>query len=292
MVLSQISVMAGRLSGCRGVRMKPFALSLCLFSLAFARPASALDERYPAYEPQPDLAGEVTIAAAPAPQSLMILWPEGFRMLQPGVAVIAARGDNAGTVTVRAAVEALAVLVHKDNPLACLPLSALREIYTAENPHWGAAGATGAWAAAPVMRFVREEGSSDNEFFKERVLGGASFAPGAEMVGRASQLLRKLEAAPGGIGYAPAGYRNENLRPLKLSDGADCMAPTMMNAWRADYPLARIVNLRGSAGEPSRSFFAYVLSQAGQHDATIAGHFPLPYVFAAEERKKLGLDRR
>lgn len=270
--------------------MKTFAISLGLISLVLVRSASALDERYPAYEPRPGLAGEVTIAAAPAPQSLMVLWPESFRMLQPGVTVVGTRADIAGSVTIRAAVEALAVLVHKENPLACLPLSALKEIYTAENPHWGTFGATGAWAAVPVLRFVREEGSSDNEFFEEKVLGGASLAPGAEAVAKASHLLRELETTTGGIGYAPAGYRSESLRPLKLSDGGDCMAPTMMNAWRGDYPLARIVNLRGSTGEPSRSFFAYVLSQAGQHDATIAGHFPLPYIFAAEERKKLGLD--
>ena len=273
--------------------MKTSRIFLVLLSFSALSPAHALDERYAPYEPHTELSGTMEIAAAPAPRSLMLLWTESFRMLQPDVAVVEVppgMGPGMGKVKIRAAVETLAILVHKDNPLDCLPLSKLKAIYTSENPVWGDAGATGEWAAKPVTRFIREPGASDNDFFAAKVLAGAGFPGNAETIARATALLRKLQATPTGIGYAPAGYRGENVRPLKLSDGGGCAAPSVSSAQRATYPLARIVHVEGPEGEPARAFFDYVLSSQGQHDATIAGHYPLPFVFAIEERKKLHLD--
>lgn len=269
--------------------MKTSRIFLGLLSFSALSPAHALDERYPPYEPHTELSGTAEVAGAPAPRSLMLLWTESFRMLQPDVSLVEVQ-PGGGKVKIRAAVETLAILVHKDNPLDCLPLSKLRTIYTSENPVWGDAGAAGEWAAKPVKRFVREPGASDNEFFAEKVLDGTGFPENAETVARATLLLRRLQATPTGIGYAPAGYRGENVRPLKLSDGGDCAAPSVSSAQRATYPLARPVHVEGPEGEPARAFFDYVVSSQGQHDATIAGHYPLPYVFAVEERKKLRLD--
>ncbi|ABS61670.1 ABC-type phosphate transport system periplasmic component-like protein [Parvibaculum lavamentivorans DS-1] len=269
--------------------MKQHAALFVLFSAALLSPAHALDERYPSYKPYTELSGRVEIAGAPAPRSLMLLWTESFRMLQPDVSLVETEPGR-GEVKIRAAMQTLAILVHKDNPLDCLPLSKLRAVYANENPVWGDAGATGEWAARPVERFVREPGSSDNGFFAEKVLGGAALPANAETVTRATRLLRALQSRPGGIGYAPAGYRGENVRPLKISDGGDCAAPSIASVQRAVYPLARLVHLEGPASEAGRAFFDYVLSSEGQHDATIAGFYPLPWIFAVEERTKLGLD--
>lgn len=271
--------------------MKTSAVLLGLLSITFAQPAHALDERYPLYEPRSGLSGSVEVAGESVPRSLMLVWEEGFRTVQSGVTLVeTGEGEAAGTVKIRAAVETLAVLVHRDNPLQCLPLSAVKEIYTAENPLWGDVGGTGEWQAMPVTRFIREADTSDTVFFASKVLGKEAFAGGTTTLTRASALLRALEASPGGIAYAPAGYRAEGVRPLRISDGGDCAAPTVANAHGAAYPLARIVHLEAPAGEASRAFFDYVLSREGQHDASITGHYPLPYVFAAEERRKLGLD--
>ena len=109
-------------------------------------------------------------------------------------------------------------------------------------------------------------------------------------VARYSDLLDRIAAAPDGIGYAPAGYRGDGVKALQVSNGGECAAPSASAAYRAEYPLARFVRLEGTKNDVSLAFFDYVLSQQGQRDAVIAGFYSLPFVYAEEERKKLGLD--
>lgn len=253
---------------------------IVLLAFLFASPAYAVDERYPVYAARPGLAGEAHVEGAPAPASLMALWPESFRMAQPGVALRI--GAPQGGVRVKAAVEAVAVLVNAENPLTCIFLEDLYRLYTDENPKWK--------DGAPAMPLAREVQPGEGDFFAETVLRGAPFAPGVARVARYSALLDVVAAVPGAIGYAPAGYRGTGVKALQVSGGGDCVAPSAASAWRAEYPLARFVHLRGGDGEADKAFFGYVLSQAGQRDAVIAGFYPLPYVFAVEEREKLGLD--
>lgn len=256
------------------------AILLAFLSLSALSPAYAVDERYPDYAVRPGLTGEAPVEDAPAPASLMLLWPESFRLLQPGVTL--RTGPVEGGVTVKAAVEAVAVLVHAENPLTCIPLEELNRLYTEENPKWE--------SGVPAVPLAREAGPGEGDFFAEAVLRGAPFAPGVMQVARYSTLLGRIAAAPGAIGYAPAGYRGDGVKALQVSDGGECVAPGVANAWRAAYPLARFVHLRAGESEVGKAFLDYVLSQAGQRDAVIAGFYSLPYVFAAEERRKLGLD--
>lgn len=264
--------------------MKRHVLLIALLSCTALSPAHAVDERYPDYEPRSGLAGEVEVAGAPAPSSLMLLWPESFRMLQPDVAVrTGAAGEG---VKIKTAVEAVAILVNDENTLTCISLETLKTLYTEENPDWAMAGG----AAAPVVALAREAEAGEGDFFAEAVMGGVPFASGVERVSRYSDLLDEIAATPGGIGYAPAGYRGDGVKALQLSDGGECAPPSAAAVYRAEYPLARFVYLQGGDGEAGKSFFDYVLSQAGQRDAVIAGFYSLPFTFAAEERKKLGLD--
>lgn len=155
------------------------AILLTFLSLSALSPAYAVDERYPDYAVRPGLAGEAAVEGAPAPASLMLLWPESFRMLQPGVALRI--GPVEGGVTVKAAVEAVAVLVHAENPLTCISLEELNRLYTEENPKWE--------GGTPAVPLAREAGPGKGDFFAEAVLRGAPFAPGVAHIARYSALL-------------------------------------------------------------------------------------------------------
>src|SRR3989338_1210510 len=140
------------------------AILLAFLSLSALTPAYAVDERYPDYEPRPGLAGEAPVEGAPAPASLMLLWPESFRMVQPGVAL--RTGPVEGGVTVKAAVEAVAILVNAENPLTCISLEELHRLYTEENPKWE--------GGVPAMPLAREAGPGEGDFFAAAVLRGAA----------------------------------------------------------------------------------------------------------------------
>lgn len=266
--------------------MKRFAP--ILGALVLASPVQAVDERYRPYEAAPGLSGMVEVAAEPANARLLLLWREGFGARHPDVRVAPLAGQGPGVLTARAAVEALAVFVHKDNPLACLPLENLAPLF-AGNVAWGAAGLGGDWASRPVIVFDRPAGG-ERDFFVAAALQGGAIAPDAKPVARASTLIREVGASPGGIGFAPAGYRSDAVRALRLSvGGGECVGPSEASAHRAAWPLARIVRV-SARGPAARNAIDYVLSREGQRDAEIAGYFALPYVFAAQDLKALGLD--
>ncbi len=263
--------------------MKRHALLIALLSCTVLSHAHAVDERYKEYAPRPGLSGEASVAGAPAPARLMLLWSMSFHMLQPQTVLRIGAGSD---VKVKTAVEAIAILVHEKNPLSCISRDELKRLYTEENPSWDMAGGAAA-SVAPLARKA-EEGESD--LFAGEVLGGAPFAGGVSLVPRYSDLLDRLAETPGGIGYAPAGYRGKGVKALRLSDGGECVPPSASAAYRAEYPLSRFVYVEGDRNEAGLAFFDYVLSQEGQRDAVIAGFYSLPWTFAAEERKKLGLD--
>src|SRR5690606_17641979 len=120
---------------CRSSRplMKRHALLIALLSCTVLSHAHAVDERYKEYAPRPGLSGEATVAGAPAPARLMLLWSMSFHMLQPQTVLRIGAGSD---VKVKTAVEAIAILVHEKNPLSCISRDELKRLYTEENPSW------------------------------------------------------------------------------------------------------------------------------------------------------------
>ncbi len=267
--------------------MKHLATFVGLLSLVAAGDACAVDERYAPYVAPPALGGVVEVAVEPANERLLLLWREGFAAHHPAVRIEPLDAATSDALTARAAVEALAVFVHKDNPLVCLPLENLGPLF-AGNAAWGAAGLDGDWASRPVILFDRPPGG-ERSFFVAAALKGGTIGPDAKRVARASVLLREIGRTPGAISFAPAGYRGDAVRALRLSDGGDCVGPSEANAHRGHWPLARILRIV-ARGPAARNMIDYVLSQDGQRDVAIAGYFALPHVFASEDRKALGLD--
>lgn len=217
--------------------------------LAAAGEAQAVDARYAPYQPPSGLSGTLEAAAAPANARLMLLWREGFSARHRDVGFAPLDEAAHDSLTARAAVEALAIFVHRDNPLVCPPLDDVARLF-AGGATWGAAGLGGDWAARPVTVFDRPAGS-ERDFFVAAALKGGAMAPDAKIVARASALMREIAAAPGAIAFAPAGYRSDAVRALGLSLDGECVGPSEANAHRAVWPLARIVHVsargRGAA---------------------------------------------
>jgi ABC-type phosphate transport system substrate-binding protein len=73
----------------------------------------------------------------------------------------------------RVAVDALAVYVHKDNPILCLTLQQLDQIFSSTRQGsggksiktWGDIGMTGEWATKPISLYGRNSISGTYEFF-------------------------------------------------------------------------------------------------------------------------------
>ena len=163
--------------------------------------ALELDPALPSYTPVSGVSGNVKSIGSDTLNNLMTLWAEGFKAQYPNVNIeIEGKGSStappaliAGTAqfgpmsremkgaeidefektfgykptAFRTAVDALAVFVHKDNPIACLTMQQVDAIFSKtrqggldkELVTWGDVGATGEWADQPISLYGRNSAS-------------------------------------------------------------------------------------------------------------------------------------
>jgi phosphate transport system substrate-binding protein len=180
----------------------------------------------------------------------------------------------------RVALDAVAVYVHRDNPLRSLGLDQLSAIYRGHIRDWSELGGP----PGPIVLYSRENTAGTYAYFKERVLGGADFAREAQTLPGTAAVINAVGHDPRGIGYGGIGYAH-GVRVLALSssNGAT-IAPTRESTRRGQYPLARELYMY-TAGPPdglAANFLAFTQSPAGQELVAEAGYFPLPDLAHAE----------
>jgi len=161
---------------------------------------------------------------------------------------------QAGLVGYAYAKDGVAIIVHKDNPVANITVEELRDIYT---------GKTTAWAdGKPVVAFNRNTDSGTREVFQEHVLGKEAFSTKAA-VKHDGVLVSSVQKIPTSIGYTSLGEADESkVRVLPVA-GIKPSAATLKDS---TYPLARTPTLatKGDAAGDEKAFIDFVLGPKGQ----------------------------
>lgn len=201
------------------------------------------------------------------------------------------------------AIDALAVFVHRDNPIKGLSLPELDAIFSNTNRlghqplrTWGDAGLTGEWANQRISLYGRNSASGTYGVFRNIALGGGDYdgARYQEMPG-SSAVTQAIGEDRNGIGYSGIGYLTANTRtvPISSEKGGEFFMPSMENCLTGDYPIFRLLYLyinkdpRQPADTLTGEFLRYVLSKQGQERVVRAGFFPLPAGPAGESRELL-----
>ena len=178
--------------------------------------------------------------------------------------------------------DALAIYVHKDNPLDQITEEQLAEIY-------GESGKTMKWSQLGVKisghggdeitRVSRQSSSGTYELFRERVLKSRDFRLGSLDMNGSKEVVDLVASTPGAIGYSGMGYAMPGVKMLKVAAaaGQPAYAPTAENTLNKKYPLARSL-LIYTLGEPQGSIKKYIewqRSEAGQRIVKKSGFVPL-----------------
>jgi phosphate transport system substrate-binding protein len=305
---------------------------------AFAQ-AVALDPKLADYQAASGVAGSLKSIGSDTLNNLMSLWAEGFRSVYPNVKVeIEGKGSStappaliAGTAqfgpmsrpmkgaeidgfekkfgykptAIRVAVDALAVFVHKDNPIKCLSLAQVDAIFSktrkgghAENvATWGQVGLTGEWANQPISLYGRNSASGTYGYFKEEALFKGDYKDTVKEQPGSSTVVQGVASDKGAIGYSGIGYKTADVRavPLSAKAGGACVEANADNAYAGDYPLARFLYVYVNA-DPNRAldpvraeFIRYVFSRQGQQAVLKDGYFPITAGIAGEDLKMASL---
>jgi phosphate transport system substrate-binding protein len=178
--------------------------------------------------------------------------------------------------------DALAVYVHKDNPLESISLEELAEVYGEDGSitKWSQLGVQIATCRSEdITRVSRQNNSGTYVYFREAVLGNRrDLKLGSIDQSGSKDVVALVANTPCAIGYSGMGYATDKVKMLKvaLQKGAPGIAPTVDNARSGAYPIARPL-LIYTAGEPSgivKDFLNWIMSEEGQQIVLDMGYIP------------------
>ena len=204
---------------------------------------------------------------------------------------------------VRAAFDALAVYVHKDNPLDKISLVQADATFSKTRKRgaskdvgtWGDLGQSGEWATRPLSLYGRNSASGTYGFFKDHALRGGDFKDTVKEQPGSASVVQGVTNDRYGMGYSGIGYQTSGVKHLALAekDGGDYSSGSYEDVVSGKYPLARFlyIYVNRAPGKPLdplvREFLKLVLSKEGQEVVVKDGYLPLTPTIVAEERGKL-----
>jgi phosphate transport system substrate-binding protein len=177
--------------------------------------------------------------------------------------------------------DALAVYVHKDNPLDGISIDALAGIYGdgGTTEEWSQVSPTAA-ALGKIVRVSRQNNSGTYAYFREAVLGKQrDYKLGSIDQSGSKDVVALVGRTAGAIGYSGMGYATPEVKMLKIAkeEGGTPVAPTVDNAKSGAYPITRPL-LIYTLGEPTggiKAYLEWILSQEGQAVVAELGYVPV-----------------
>ena len=314
------------------------ALTLCTAFSTFSATA-AEDAKLPDYERASGISGNLTSIGSDTLANLMTLWAQEFKKNYPNVIVqIQAAGSstappalaegtaNMGPMSrtmkdseiqafearygyrptaVPVAIDALAVYVHKDNPIEGLTIEQVDAIFSSTRrcstgkdiTRWGDLGLSDAWAERPIQLYGRNSVSGTYGYFKDNALCKGDFKNNVNEQPGSASVVQSVSSSLNAIGYSGIGYRTSSVRavPLAAKAGEPFIEATPEQAASGDFPLSRYlyvyVNKRpNQALAPlDREFVKLMLSKQGQEVVNRDGYVPLPATVVEKLYKDLEL---
>ncbi len=279
----------------------------------------------PDYQKASGISGNLSSVGSDTLANLMTLWAEEFNRVYPNVNIqIQAAGSstappaltegtsNLGPMSremkddeleafedkygykptaVPVAIDALAVLVNKDNPVKGLTMEQVDAIFSSTNKcggeksieTWGDAGVA-AWGAKSIQLYGRNSVSGTYGYFKEHALCKGDFKNNVNEQPGSASVVQSVTSSVNGIGYSGMGYSTSGVKMVSLAKKGSqtFVEATPENAIAGTYPLTRYlyVYVNKKPNQPlaplDNEFIKMVLSKTGQQVVIKDGYIPLP----------------
>ena len=158
--------------------------------------------------------------------------------------------------------DALAVIVHPDNPVASLTLTEVQQIFLGQITNWNALGGVD----APIVLVTREAGSGTFSAFEELLLKGNHPVASALRQGSNGAIRQVVSEDPNAIGYISLGIVDATVKAVAI----DQVQPSLAHVLEKKYKFVRpflFVWRKGDTLSPlAQGYVDYVLSPAGQSE--------------------------
>lgn len=202
------------------------------------------------------------------------------------------------------AIDALAVYVHKDNPIEGMSIAQVDAVFSntrkcggsEDVTVWGDLGLKGDWERRDLQLFGRNSVSGTYGYFKKKALCKGDYKSTVNEQPGSASVVQSVSSSLNGIGYSGIGYKTSGVRAVPLSKKAspDRVEATPENAISGEYPLARFlyVYVNKAPGKPlpplEKEFIKMVLAVQGQKVVVKDGYIPLPAKVAKKTLVSIG----
>lgn len=318
------------------------AAAAVLFGTGAAQAQIKVDPKIPAYvKSKDDISGKIKSVGSDTMNNLMDYWAEGFKKHYSGVQV-EVEGKGSGTAppaliqgtaqfgpmsrqmkkaeidefeskykykptALPTSLDALAVYVHKDNPIKSLTFEQVDAIFSKTRKSgaekdiktWGDLGLQGEWADKPVSIYGRNSASGTYAFFKEHVLLGGDYKDSVKEQAGSAAVVQGVANDKFAIGYSGIGYKTADVRavPLAKTSKGKAIEATAENVYADEYPLSRYlyvyVNYKPNSDLDSlrREFIKYIFSKEGQESVIKEGYYPITEKVAEKALKSVNIGK-
>ncbi len=322
---------------------KKILASLVMATAGFTATAQAsdlLDKDLPVYTKSSGVSGNLSSVGSDTLANLMTLWAEEFKRTYPNVNIqIQAAGSstappaltegtsNLGPMSrkmkdkeleafenkfgykptaIPVAIDALAVYVHKDNPIKGMTIADVDAVFSstrkcggnADVTSWSDLGISGNLGAQDIQLYGRNSVSGTYGYFKSKALCKGDFKNNVNEQPGSASVVQSVSTSLNGIGYSGIGYKTSSVRalPLAKKPGQEFIEATSENAVTGAYPLSRFLYVYINKAPTKelapleREFVKLVLSRVGQEVVVKDGYIPLPAKVVAKTLNSLGID--
>ena len=263
---------------------KTLTLSL-LAAASLGVQAAEIDQGIPEYKRTSGVSGNLSSVGSDTLANLMTLWAEDFKRVYPNVNIqiqaagsstappaLTERTSNIGPMSremkdneieafesrygykptaIPVAIDALAVYVHKDNPIAGMTIPQIDAIFSSNQrcggsggiDSWGDLEMKDAWERRDIQLFGRNSVSGTYGYFKDVALCDGDFKSTVNEQPGSASVVQSVSTSINGIGYSGIGYRTSSVRavPIAKSAGSEFFEATPENSVTGSYPLARFL---------------------------------------------------
>lgn len=180
--------------------------------------------------------------------------------------------------------DALAIYVHRNNPLKQITLEDLAGIYGESGTvrRWEDLGVTvPGCRRGEIVVTSRQSNSGTYHYFREAILGKREdFRLGSLDMNGSKEVVELVGRTPCAIGFSGIAYRIEGVKmlPVARKSGDTAYEATVETTLAKTYPIARPMYMY-SAGEPSevvKDYLRWILSDEGQALVERVGYVPVP----------------
>ena len=192
-----------------------------------------------------------------------------------------ARDNGIDPVEFIIARDAIAIIVHPDNPVDQLTLQQLSDIYSGKFSNWQEVGGED----RPIVRLSRETNSGTHVYFLETVLrlgdknNTTLFSMDTLLLPSSEGIINEVRQNQNAIGYDGLGYVPDDLKIIAVAQeaGAPYILPMISTVNDKSYPIARDLYMY-TAGNPTgavKAYLEWILSTEAQEIVAELGFVPI-----------------